>query len=134
MNIETFLICDAATDSQGKLNILGAFDSIYTKKLPAIHRACSIALRIRFSKLEEGEHKINITIMDEDGNKVVPDLKGNLNLQIGDDVNSKSINLIMNLQGLQLKNYGEYSIDLNVDGKQQATLPLYLRKIPDQPV
>ena len=34
MNIEAFLLCDAATDQQGKLNILGAFDNLYAKKIP----------------------------------------------------------------------------------------------------
>ena len=29
MNLESFLLCDAATDQQGKLNVLGAFDNIF---------------------------------------------------------------------------------------------------------
>ena len=51
MNIEAFLLCDAATGHQGKLNVLGAFDTIYAKQLPVIHPACAIALRIRFTKI-----------------------------------------------------------------------------------
>ena len=29
MNKEVFVLCDAATETVGKLNILGAFDNIY---------------------------------------------------------------------------------------------------------
>ena len=67
MNIEAFLLCDAATDQQAKLNILGAFDIVFAKKVPAIHPACAVALRIRFQKIEEGNHSIRIYIIDEDG-------------------------------------------------------------------
>jgi hypothetical protein len=28
------VLCDAATDESGKLNLLGAFDTIYTQQLP----------------------------------------------------------------------------------------------------
>jgi len=58
MNIELFVLCDAATDQQGKLNILGAFDSLWAQKVPVSHPQCAVALRIRFSKIEEGEHNI----------------------------------------------------------------------------
>jgi len=62
MNIEAFLLCDAATDQNGKLNVLGAFDNIFAKEMPTRHRACSIASRIRFSKIEAGDHTVKIFI------------------------------------------------------------------------
>jgi len=42
MNIQVAVLCDAATDDNGKLNLLGAFDTIYTQQLPAVHPQCSI--------------------------------------------------------------------------------------------
>src|SRR5271156_3834845 len=48
MNIQVAVLCDAATDDNGKLNLLGAFDTIYTQQLPAVHPQCSIALRVTF--------------------------------------------------------------------------------------
>ncbi|MHC4882477.1 MAG: DUF6941 family protein, partial [Planctomycetota bacterium] len=32
--MEAFLLCDAATDQNGKLNVLGAFDNIFAKETP----------------------------------------------------------------------------------------------------
>ena len=49
MNIQVAVLCDAATDDQGKLNILGAFDTINALTLPAIHPQCAIALRVTFT-------------------------------------------------------------------------------------
>ena len=31
MNIQVAVLCDAATDENGKLNLLGAFDTIYAE-------------------------------------------------------------------------------------------------------
>ena len=54
MQIQLAVLCDAATDYAGKLNILGTFDTLITSQLPAIHPQCSIALRLTFQKQEEG--------------------------------------------------------------------------------
>lgn len=129
MKIEAFLLCDAATDSQGKLNVLGAFDTIFAKKTPVIHQSCSIALRIRFSKLEEGEHKIKIDIVDEDGKKIVPTMNGSLNVKIGERLFSSVVNLVLNIQRLKLDKFGEYSVNLAIDGREVSDLPVYLGEI-----
>ena len=55
MDIQIAALCDAATDSHGKLNILGTFDTINAGQMPAVHPQCSIALRLVFSKMEEGQ-------------------------------------------------------------------------------
>jgi hypothetical protein len=133
MNIESFLLCDAATDQRGKLNILGAFDNIFAKEFPVRHRMCCIAARIRFSKIEDGEHMVRIFIIDADGNSIGPKLEGNINVHIGDNLATAAVNLILNIQGLEFKGYGQYQIDLAVDGNVQASLPLYVRPLPNNP-
>ena len=35
MDIQVAVLCDAATDYKGKLNLLGTFNSVYTRELPA---------------------------------------------------------------------------------------------------
>ena len=47
MTIQVAVLCDAATDESGKLNLLGAFDTIYTQQLPAVHPQCSVRLAER---------------------------------------------------------------------------------------
>jgi len=133
MNIESFLLCDAATDQRGKLNVLGAFDNIFAKETPTRHRACSIAARIRFSKIEAGDHTVRIFIIDADGNSIGPKLEGNISVRIGDNISTAVVNLILNIQNLEFKEYGQYQIDLAVDGNVQASLPLYIRLVPEHP-
>ena len=133
MNIEAFLLCDCATDQQGKLNVLGAFDSIYARKMPTVHPACTVAARIRFERIEEGEHKVSIAVIDEDGKAIVPRLDGNISVKARPDAGSTVVNLILNLQRLKFENYGEYRIDLAIDGKVEGTLPFSVREVPSRP-
>ena len=128
MNIEAFLIADAATDSSGKLNVLGAFDTVYVPSVPAQHPHCSIVLRLRLDRAEQGEHTITLHLIDEDGGHVIQPLEGRLRVQ-GSAGATATSNLILNLQGLKFARFGELAFHLHVDGKAVASLPLYVRKL-----
>lgn len=130
MNIEAFLLCDAATEQHGKLNVLGAFDNIYAKKVPTIHPACAIVARIRFEKVEEGNHSVRIQIIDEDGNNIGPKLEGNMPVRTRPGHDSMGANLILNIQRLEFKQYGQYRIDLAIDNKIEGSLPFHVTEIP----
>jgi hypothetical protein len=132
MNIEAFLLCDAATEQQGKLNVLGSFVNIWAKKVPTTHPACTIVARIRFEKVEEGSHPIKFYIIDEDGKSIGPNPQGNINVSIGDDVDSSAVNIILNIQRLKFEKYGQYRIDLAIDNQIKGSLPLHVREIPNQ--
>ena len=129
MNIEVIALCDAAIQSGGKLSILGAFDTIGLPQVPAVHPQCAIALRIRFSPIEDGNHRVKINIVDEDGNLVVPSIEGNVTIKPRRGQSCVTANLILNMQRLKLDNYGQYSIDVAVDGRQEASLPLFVKEL-----
>ncbi len=128
MQIEIFSLCDAATADGGKLSMLGAFDTVRTAKFPAVHPHCSIALRIRFLRIEEGEHKIKVQFMDSDGQKVLHPMESVINVNAFPGQSSVSVNFILNIQGLKFEKGGEYSIDLAVDGHHKANLPLFVKE------
>jgi hypothetical protein len=128
MNIEAFLLCDCATDSFGKLNVLGAFETLYALETPFVHRACTIAIRIRFSKIEQGEHNMKLNVIDQDGKNIVPKLDGKLNVPERKDAESLAVNMILNLQGIKFEKFGKYRIDFALDGRQEATLPFHVRQ------
>jgi hypothetical protein len=131
MKTEIFTLCDAATEQQGKMNLLGSFDHLYAKTEPVTHLACAIALKLRFAKIEEGSHRIKITFADEDGNLVMPALEAPLSVHIPPGESSAIAHLILNLQQLKLPKFGEYTIDLAVDGRAESSLPLYVRKMEE---
>ncbi len=128
MQIEIFVLCDAATADFGKLSMLGAFDTIWVEKTPVVHPQCAIALRARFERIERGEHKVVVHFVDADGKNVIPPAQGVIAINFPEEQRSGSANLILNIQGLKLERLGEYSIDLAIDGQQKASLPLFVKE------
>jgi hypothetical protein len=128
MQIEVFSLCDAATTDGMKLNILGAFDTIWSSKSPILFPHCAVAIRIRFKSVESGEHKIRLNIVNSDGKHIVPPLDGGLNLNLAPQQPSASVNFVLTIQSLKVEQFGEYSIDLAIDGRHEATLPLFVRE------
>jgi len=123
------VLCDAATDNNGKLNILGTFDTIYTSQLPAVHPQCSIAIRMTFGKVEEGQHKVKLNFVDEDGKPVLDLPLIPIDVMVPEETIFLSRNFIVNIQKLKFEKEGLYSIDIAVDGRQEGSIPL-LVKIP----
>ncbi|MFM1770359.1 MAG: hypothetical protein RJA22_2888 [Verrucomicrobiota bacterium] len=131
MDILVSVLCDAATDNSGKLNILGTFDTIYTSQLPAVHPQCSIALRLMFGKAEEGRHEVRLNLVDEDGRPLTKDpIVQAVDVQVPDDTIFLSRNFIVNIQNLRFEKQGLYSIDIAVDGRQEGSIPLLVRLHP----
>ena len=130
MDIQIAVLCDAATDNNGKLNILGTFDTIYSAQFPAVHPQCSIALRMSFSKVEEGAHKVKLNFVDEDGKLVMPHIDIPVEVAVPEDTIFISRNFIINIQQLKFEQPGLYSIDMAMDGRQEGSIPLLVKQMP----
>ena len=129
MFVEIFSLCDAATSEAGKLNILGAFDTIWARGFPIAYPHCAIAMRLRFSSLEKGEHQVDVRFIDEDGKNVLPPAGGKLQIDTPDGHRSTSANLILNIQSLNLVKPGECSVELSIDGQLAVSLPLFIKQM-----
>jgi hypothetical protein len=130
MNIQVAVLCDAATDDNGKLNLLGAFDTIYTQQLPAIHPQCSIALRVTFFSGDEGKHHLGLNFVDADGRSIAKFPPIPVEVALPDDMHFGTRNFIVNIQQLKFDNPGLYSIDILLDDQSQANIPLLVRHNP----
>lgn len=133
MDIQVAVLCDAATDSHGKLNILGTFDTINAAQLPAVHPACSIALRLVFSKMEEGHRDLKLNFVDDDGKLVMPSIDIPVDIAVPEDTAFISRNFIINIQQLRFERPGHYGIDLAMNGHHVGSIPLLVRHIAQQP-
>ena len=132
MEILTACLCDSAADYNGKLCILGAFDTIQARALPAVHPACSIALRFLIKEADLGSHRIQLSLIDPDGRDLLPAGKINIDFNVPAMPEQSfflSSNCVINLQGLMLPVAAPYSFDIGVDGKILARIPLQVLKI-----
>ena len=129
MNVQIAVLCDAATDYAGKLNLLGTFDTVVTQQLPAVHPQCSVALRIVFSKVEEGQHKVKMNFVDEDGRFVMPSIDIPVDVMLPPDASFVARNFLINIQQLKFEKPGQYAIDIAVDGRQETSIPLQVKHV-----
>ena len=128
MNIQVAVLCDAATDDNGKLNLLGAFDTIYTQQLPAVHPQCSIALRVTFGNEDEGSHTLRLSFVDADGRSIMPGIDMPVEVSLPGDSLFSTRNFIVNIQQLKFQNPGLYSIDMSLNNQPQASIPLLVKQ------
>jgi hypothetical protein len=132
MQILTACLCDSAADYQGKLCILGAFDTIAPPQVPVVHPACALALRFISRAGDEGAHQIRLALIDSDGRDLLPpgSIKIDFNLPpLADNVFFASHNVVLNLQGLPLSAFAAYSFDVYVDGEIATRVPLQVVKL-----
>ncbi|HEY4416067.1 MAG TPA: hypothetical protein VGO57_10270 [Verrucomicrobiae bacterium] len=134
MNIQVAVLCDAATTDNEKLNLLGAFDTVCTPKLPAVHPQCAVALRITFMAEDEGHHTLAINFINADGRPIMPNFpKIPLEVKLPEDLHFLSRNFIVNIQHLQFPEAGLYSVDVRLDDQSGASIPLLVKLVEPRP-
>ena len=129
MNIQVAVLCDAATEDNGMLNLLGAFDTIYAPQLPAVHPQCAVAMRVTFMSGDEGERKLKLNFVNADGRAIMPPIEIPVSVVLPDDVHFVTRNFIVNFQNLQFNEAGLYSVDVRLDDKSQGNIPLSVKLV-----
>jgi len=132
MNIQVAVLCDAATDDHGKLNLLGAFDTIYAQALPAVHPQCAIALRVTFMSGDEGAHQMKLHFVDADGRPIMPSMDIPVEVAMPEDSHFGTRNFIINIQQLKFAAPGLYAIDVTLGSETVASVPLMVRLVKPQ--
>ena len=129
MNIQVAVLCDAATDDNLKLNLLGAFDTIYAPHMPAVHLQCAVALRVTFLPGDEGTRKLTLNFINADGHPIMAPIPIQVSVTLPDDVHFMTRNFIVHLQQLQFTEPGSYSVEVRMDDRPQASIPLLVKLI-----
>ena len=134
MNIQVAVLCDAATDDNGKLNLLGAFDTIYAPQLPAVHPQCAVALRVTFMPGDEGQRQLGVNFINADGRPIMQGINLPVPVTLPDDAHFLTRNFIVNFQQLSFAEAGLYSVDIRLDSESQTSIPMLVKQQPAQPV
>ena len=129
MNLQVAVLCDAATDDNGKLNLLGSFDTIYAPQLPAVHPQCAVALRVTFASGDEGQHQLALNFINADGHSIMPPIEVPVAVALPEEALFITRNFVVNIQQLRFAEAGLYSMDIRLDGHSQARIPLQVRLI-----
>jgi len=132
MEVQIAALCDSAADYNGKLCIIGTFDTILARNFPFLHPQCSIALRLLFRDDDAGVLPVKINIVNEDGQSVVPPIETRLEVVIPDDGVFFTRNMVFNMQHVKFEKPGAYSVDVTVNGRPVAGIPFRIAQYQPQ--
>ena len=127
MTADIFTLCDFAQESDGKMTVVGAFDTIYARQFPAVHPFMCLALRLRFYIHEAGKHAMHIAFVGPSGDDAVGPIEGELS--VGDFAgSSRVVHSVFTFANTPMQREGAVGITLSIDGREVLTSPLYVRK------
>jgi hypothetical protein len=127
-------LCDSAADYQGKLCILGAFDTLCAQEFPVVHPQCSLAVRLLFYPEDAGRHHLSIQLEDEVGGVVIPDSALSATIEVAlppGSVPFMTRNLVRNFQQLRFEEPGTYRFEIKRNGKPVISLPLRVARLEE---
>ena len=129
MDLSLFLAADYATvDASGKLNILGAFNTINAGQFPTRHASMHLVVRLQPELGEFGDtRQLRIVLVDADGNQLL-EMSGEIQIPQAVGGQQPEVNTVVGLQGLEFPHAGTYEFRLFVDKDQKGSLPLYVRQ------
>ncbi len=134
MKVEIFNLCDYAyIDAGGKLSLIGVFDTVLSREAPVTQGLCSLAIRMRFEKIEEGLKKLKISFVNADGFPILPTFESQVAIQIPPSGQHATSQIVSIISQLTFSSFGEYSVDLAIDGRQEASTPVFVRQVPSLP-
>lgn len=128
MKVDVFTLCDFASAERDKLTIVGAFTTIVAREAPIVRGLCAVAARIHFQRIEEGVKGVRLSIIDSDGKPVIPTLETQITTQFRQDGTNATALFVVVIQQIKLPSFGEYSIDLAIDGRHEASAPLTVKQ------
>ncbi|HZP43409.1 MAG TPA: hypothetical protein VFD84_18120 [Candidatus Binatia bacterium] len=131
MRVKLALLADAANVSrEGKLNILGIFDTIYARDLPTVHPHMALVLRLEAGSAETGRtHEVVVELAAPDGT-IVFRLPGTLDVPSGGPAMGVGIDHVLAIANLSLATEGRYAFRIHADGAVAAEVPLQVERVP----
>jgi len=130
MKLNLFLAADYANITrEGKLNVMGIFNNIYSHAFPARHASMHLVATLGAELGEPGQTRdFTVKLLDEDG-KGIFDLSGQFQIPIGEHGRKPEVNMILELKDIVFPKPGIYQFVLLVEKDHKGELTLYLNPV-----
>lgn len=128
MNVALALLADAAnTSGDGKLNILGVFNTIFSDQYPAVHPEMKLVLRLQMHPAElEQPKEVHVQLRNDEGRRL-DGFRADFTVQArpgatlgGETITTDSI---LSVSNLYLEAPGTYEFLVLVNGEVKAQVP-----------
>lgn len=127
MNIELFALCRSFFHNQEGTTINGIFDVINAPGFPLLVPPCAFLARVRITTPDQGKHHFSISMVDEDGNNVIPPYADDEEWVVPPNQSSALANVGCVYQKLIFKKTGEYCITLEIDDIEMGAYPFFVK-------
>lgn len=125
-------LCDSAADYNGKLCVLGAFDTLCAPQFPVVHPQCSLAVRLLFAPQDVGRHDLSIQLVDDAGKGIMPAFTPVMEVAFPPGaVPFVTRNLVLNLQRLRFEQPGVFRFHITMDGEEIIAIPLRVTRFEE---
>lgn len=125
MQILLATLCDSAADYQGKLSLLGAFDTLCARELPVVHPQCSLAIRICYDPQDAGRHQMRIRCVDPSDQECLPPFEPVVDVSFPSPfLPFVTRNLVLNLQRVKFDRAGLHRFLVEDNGRTLISIPL----------
>ncbi|MFO1440299.1 MAG: hypothetical protein U1F81_18400 [Verrucomicrobiaceae bacterium] len=125
MTLQSATVSDFASDYNGKLCVLGCFDTLCASAFPVVHPQCSLAVRLVFQPEDAGHHEFIVRCIDPTGAECMPPMPGPVEVSFNSTfIPFVSRNIIFTLQRVKFDRQGLYRWQVEYQGKTIATIPL----------
>jgi len=129
MEIEIFSLSDYAVDNNGKLSVIGTFDTIFTHQVPTIHPSFYVAVKFRVANSEAGQHEFQIRGLTPDG-KEIATIKAIGEVRPNANTGYSSTNIVVPFYNMKMDKLGKYCFEFYYDGEFRSGLSLHLVQLP----
>lgn len=130
MDLQLAALADAANVSrEGKLNILGEFNTLFTVGVPTSWPIMYFVAKVTASQMEGAEHTLQLRVLDEDAKLAAPILE--MHARFGESTYPGvpyTGTIIVPVQNPVFQRFGEYTFELRRENTIICTLPLYVRE------
>jgi hypothetical protein len=130
VKVSLALLADCANISrEGKLNILGIFDRINAKSLPAIHPQMQLVMTLEADRGDADKgHKLGIELIDADGAKLLS-MNGDLKFGQPPPGEQVRINHIIQLNNIRFEHFGSFEFKILINDEVRKSIPLYINEV-----
>ena len=124
MRVDLALLADyALADKADKLTVAGVFRSVSATGLPFRFTRMFLALSMTVEAGEPSGHEMKVRLIDPDGGTLM-ELDGEVSLTRADPEADSTINLILEMNGVEFKRIGTHCFDIFLDGRFTERVPL----------
>lgn len=124
LRVEMFTLCDGATEQEGRISLVGTYESIYAASFPCVLPHVTVVLRVRFWPQDGSLHAFRLILTSPDGKSLGVLLDAMASMQPFSDDRSTACNLIARLQNVEIAAPGEHTLDFYIDDKIEGRLPV----------